>query len=144
MFHCANDVSNAGSRRANIVLPSGTAFAASTSKGSVQPQAGTGRIYPLTNDTEVCVQHYEARFPDGHAVRKRSMRPYSFAWRVHYRINGSLRSLTGFAISQERAEEATAGHTRTMSGKSSRSVFVSSEIVTTQSVPADEPRELAA
>ena len=72
------------------------------------------------------------------------MRLYSFAWRVHYGINGSLPTLTGFTISQERAEDPIAGHTSPMSGKFGRSVFVSSEIVTTQSMSADEPRRLSA
>ncbi|QYF85810.1 hypothetical protein [Brevundimonas sp. PAMC22021] len=86
------------------------------------------------------MQHYEARFPDGHVVRKRAMRPYDFAWRVHYRINGFLRFLTGFTINQDRAEEAIAGHARTMSRTSSRSVFVSSEIVTTRPATSDKPQ----
>lgn len=64
------------------------------------------------------MQHYEGRFPDGHVIRKRAMRPYCFGWRVFYRINGSLQFLTGFTVTQERAEEAIAAHARTMSKRS--------------------------
>ena len=90
------------------------------------------------------MQHYEARFSDGYVVRRRAMAPYACAWRVFYRINGDVRFMTGFSVSRDRAEAAIAGHAKTMSKRTSRSSFASSEIVTVQAYAVDDYQALAA